>query len=149
MSALAPDGSSDPFWSTHVGNVQTLYACLVAIWEGVEPLAWFIVAIVIFIPKSAMVATDTEHRVAPGRYRPLTLANASQKLIAKAINVVLEDVARRMVSHLQLGVVEGRQMLDNVVDIEAAMEVFLHREGAGRGIFYFGVEAAFPSASQT
>lgn len=49
---------------------------------------------------------------------------------------------------MQRGFVKGRQLLDNVFDVEAAVERYLYHEGNDPGVFLFDVEAAFPSAAQ-
>lgn len=147
-SALGPDVLSYAFWHSHPDNVKCLYTCLQAICDGQDPPAWFNSSAVIFTPKATPSPTDSDCLAPPSRYRPLTLANASQKLVAKALNYILEGVASSTVSPLQRGFAKGRQIMDNVFDVEASMEVCLHREGCDPGIFLFDVEAAFPSASQ-
>lgn len=134
------------FAAAHEQNINVLYSCLEALWRGETPPAWFNEATVLFIPKTVLSPTDDESRATPGRYRPLTLSNASQKLLAKAINGLLERVAVRTVSPLQRGFVRGRQNLGNVFDVEEAME--MARPQSDPGVFLFDIEAAFPSASQ-
>lgn len=147
-SAPGPDMLDYSFWAAHESNISVLYSCLEALWRGEPAPEWFNEATVIFIPKAAVSPTDDESRAEPGRYRPLTLANASQTLLAKAITSLLEEVAVTTVSPLQRGFVRGRQILDNVFDVECAMELALLQVDSDPGIFLFDVEAAFPSASQ-
>lgn len=90
-SAPGPDRAGrHTYWSTHPAHAQCLYDCLVAVWNGEVPPSWLNEATVIFIPKATADSTDTFCRAPPSRYRPLTLANASQKFIAKAIDSILE-----------------------------------------------------------
>lgn len=97
-SAPGPDGLSYASWAVQPDNLQCLYSCMEALWRGEAPPAWFNAATVIFIPTSASSPSDNVCRAPPGRYRPLTLANASQTLLAKAINGTLEQVAATTVS---------------------------------------------------
>lgn len=53
-----------------------------------------------FIPKAVIAPAEMEYREAPGRDRPLTLATASQKLLAKAVNYMWEEVAMMIVSDM-------------------------------------------------
>lgn len=68
--------------------------------------------------------------------------------MAKALNWILEDIACATVSPLQRGFVRGRQILDNVFDMESSIERYLHTFGSDPGVFLFDVKAAFPSAAQ-
>lgn len=67
---------------------------------------------------------------------------------SSATSGILEDLAMVIVSPLRRGFAKGRQIVDSVFDVEAAMEESLHRTGCDPGVFLFDVEAAFPSASQ-
>lgn len=51
-------------------------------------------------------------------------------------------------SPTQRAFVRGRQILDNVFDVECAMAFALLPVDSGLGVFSFDVEASFPSASQ-
>lgn len=106
-SAPGPDVLSYAYWSTHSDNVKALYSCLEAIWSGAEPPAWFNEATVIFIPKSTAAPAESSCRAPPARYCPLTLANSSQKLIAKAINGILEPIVVETVSPHAERICEG------------------------------------------
>lgn len=125
-----------------------LYRCLEAVWQGVEPPRWFNAAIVVCISKATLSAEENEYRASPGQYRPLTLANSCQKLIAKVFNGMLETVTVGCVSPLQRGFVRGRSIVDNVLEVEASAAEYLYDGEGDPGIFLFDVAAAFPLAAQ-
>lgn len=147
-SAPGSDGLTYTCWAVHGGNIEAVYNSFLAIWHGERPPEWFNTALATFIPKSTIAPHESEYRATPSRYRPLSLSNASQKLVAKALNKAIEDIACVTVSPLQRVFVKGRHILDNVFDMEAAIEKYLHTFGSDPGVFLFDVEAAFPSAAQ-
>eukprot|EP00959_Pyramimonas_sp_CCMP1952_P441083 9234158-Pyramimonas_sp.AAC.1 len=54
---------------------------------------------------------------APGATRPLSLANADAKIWSGSFCVGLNDVAPRAVTERSRGGVQGRNLLDNVVEV--------------------------------
>lgn len=69
------------------------------------------------IAKAATELTDMEYRAAPGRHRPPTLANPSQKLLAKGVDYMLDDVVTTTLPPIQHGFVRGRQILDTTLSV--------------------------------
>lgn len=147
-TAPGPDGFCYGCWGAHLGNVQSLYRCLEALWGGVAPASWFNAVVVVFIPKAVLSAGECEHRASAAQYRPLMLANSCQKFVAKVLNRLLEVVAAETVSPLQWGFVRGRSLVDNVLDIVASTSEYLYDIDGDPGVFLFDVAAAFPPASQ-
>lgn len=83
-SALGPDGLTYGYWVTSDGCVRfytVLYDCMQALSAGECPPAGFNGGIVIFIPKRALRLGETVYAALPEQFRPLTLANCSQKVI--------------------------------------------------------------------
>ena len=125
-----------------------------------------------FIPKSSNNSGDEScgnivfrH---PSELRPLTLKNADDKVVAGCANWCLSPVIEKTASQLQRGFIHGRQLLQNIVDLDfSARERSLIASGAEprlpfscdlglsrRGIvgilpilLLFDFAAAFPSVS--
>jgi hypothetical protein len=51
----------------------------------------------------------------PDRYRPIVLCNVVYKLISKVIENRLKPLLPTLVSQEQVGFVEGRQIMDNII----------------------------------
>ena len=78
--------------------------------------------------------------------RPLALVNTDNRIIAAAARAAWEPLLNSFISHHQQGFLKGRQMLNNVIDIDYyAMTVSL-TSAKGAAIF-FDFKAAFPSVS--
>jgi hypothetical protein len=98
-------------------------------------------AFLICLPK------DTASDVAePSGTRPLSVVDASNRIIASILLRTLERKAARWISQAQRGFIKGRQMLRNVLDIDfAGQQISIkHKRGA---IILFDFRAAFPSMS--
>ena len=57
---------------------------------------------------------------APANTRPLSLSNTDAKIVAKAVNIPLADVAAQTVDPVQRGLVKNRLLHDNIFDLESA-----------------------------
>lgn len=104
--------------------------------------------VVFFIPKAALGAQASEHLAGADQFRPLTLANSCQQLVAKVFNRLLEVVVAKVVCPVQRGFARGGSIVDNLLGIEASTAEPLQDGGADPGAFRFDVAAAFPSAPQ-
>ena len=78
--------------------------------------------------------------------RPLALVNTDNRIIASAARITWEPILASYISHHQQGFLKGRQMLNNIIDIDYhAMTVSLtSSKGA---VIFFDFKAAFPSVS--
>jgi len=78
--------------------------------------------------------------------RPLALVNTDNRILASAARLTWEPILSNYVSLMQQGFIKGRQMLNNVVDIDyEAMRVSLKCEKGA--VVFFDFKAAFPSVS--
>ena len=82
----------------------------------------------------------------PASTRPLSIVDASNRIIASIFRVALERKVAHWVSSPQRGLLMGRHMLRNVADVVfAAQKISISsRRGA---IVLFDFKAAFPSLS--
>lgn len=99
-----------------------------------------------FIPKGGTTPGADGHAAAAAQLRPLTLSNSSQNLVAKALGASLERVALALVHPAQSGVVRGRRMLSDVLEMQAALKEATMFGMAPSAMVLFDVAVAFPSA---
>ena len=83
----------------------------------------------------------------PDETRPLSMKNADNKTICRVLNGLIRHIGTRHVAHIQRGFVAGRQLTQNIVDLDAAARAFGHRELASSApvLAFWDVAAAFPS----
>lgn len=146
-SSPGPDGLPYSAWGANDESIHCLYSVLQAIASGAAVPEWFNAALLISIPKKAG-PNAAAYSARAANFRPLTLADTSQKLIARAVEHALIDVTVCCVHSVQTGFVGGRSMLESVLRIEGAIEEYLYHEGRQCGVFLFDVAAAFPSIAQ-
>jgi len=78
--------------------------------------------------------------------RPLALVNTDNRIIASAARITWEPILSKYISAAQQGFLKGRQMLNNIIDIDYdSMKVSL--QCARGALILFDFKAAFPSVA--
>jgi len=107
----------------------------------------FNIAFMIFIPKDPSGLTEFGTPFyAPESTRPLSLADTFNKLVANTIRIALERVASNRISFYQRGFLKGRQVLDNVVELDFFAHI-CSIISPNAALVLFDFRAAFPSVS--
>lgn len=111
-SAPGPDGVPYACWA-HAGEAawDTSYAIYAEVSADGACPPWFNEARRTFIPKRGC-----------GAACPITLWNASQKVVARALHRSLAAVAAQVWHEAQLGFIFSRSLVDFVLDLSAEME---------------------------
>ena len=65
------------------------------------------------------------------RFKPVSLCNASYKIIAKLLEKRLRPLLGKLISPLQGGFVKGRQIVDNVIQVQEALHSSFIRKEKG------------------
>lgn len=146
-SSPGPDGLPYSAWTSCPLALTCLHRTTLAMAEGAKSPTWFNAATMIMIPKK-LAPGATAYAAAPAEYRPLTLANISQEIVAKAVDVELGKVAMHTVHAVQIGFVRRRAMLTSVLRLEGAVEAYSYGRCDEVGLFLFDVVAAFPSVTR-
>jgi endonuclease/exonuclease/phosphatase family metal-dependent hydrolase len=84
----------------------------------------------------------------PGSTRPLSIVDASNRIVAAIMNVALERCVANKISGMQRGFVPGRQMLLNLIDVDTAAQKISVKSSRG-AIILFDFRAAFPSMNHS
>jgi hypothetical protein len=144
-SAPGPDGIVYAAWRLAPACcAKALHELYLDIFAGTPPPSGFNNTNMVFIPKPSGDPLETLCARAPGALRPISLANADNKVIAMAFARPLGDVASRWCSGDQFGFIAGRSIWDAVMLFEAAA-LHLSRRDADAGLLFIDFRAAFPS----
>ena len=102
-------------------------------------------SLMVFIQKKRSSPSSDAVICRPSELRPLSLANTDSKIIMSAVSVVLSRVAERHVHPHQRGFISGRQIVDNIFDVEGS--AMLHAMSGARdaALILMDYSAAFPS----
>ena len=145
-SAPGPDGLPYTVWSASLAcGIAVLYRCYLDVISGVSPPSWYNESLLVFIPKGDGDPLRNDVEAAPKDLRPLNLSNSDHKLVAQALNCALAEIAQRVCHQNQRGFIKGRNISDNVVQLEGATQVHLLRDDRCPGQLLFDVQAAFAS----
>ena len=68
------------------------------------------------------------------RFKPISLCNASYKILSKLLANRLKPLLGKLISTLQGGFVKGRHILDNVIQVQEAMHSNYQRQEKGMPI---------------
>lgn len=115
--------------------LRLVYEACVALTEGTIPPSDFNSALLAFIPKAGPLPGTDGYEGKAWQFRPLTLSNSCQKLIAKAFGAALENIAMQVVHPAQSGSVRGRKMLLNVLEAQLALEESTWHGATRTGVF--------------
>ena len=99
----------------------------------------------LFLPKGEYFEDDELMSCRVDKLRPIACSNTDAKLIAMAVNVPLAQLAEAVVSTPQRGFVKGRQLDDNVVELETGMLVNSMTTARSAAGIFFDFANAFPS----
>lgn len=159
-SACGPDGIPFLAWR-RLGRlgVDALYDAIVAttapgdsaeaagFFGGDVEAYRFNASLMHFLPKSPS-GEDEVHGVFfdPSDVRPLNVANVDNRLMASAVRFRIEPIFARWLSAMQRGMVGGRSMLQNVLEMDTGMQEVALEACEGLSVF-FDFRAAFPSIS--
>ena len=107
----------------------------------------FNLAFMVCIPKEPDCHThDGQPVYKPSSLRPLSIVDASNRLLASIFRMSLERCIGARISSFQKGFLRSRQMLKNVIEIDWAAHQISLLSGSG-AIILFEFTAAFPSLS--
>ena len=76
--------------------------------------------------------------------RPLSIGNTDNRLVSSALRITVFDRLAAWISAMQRGFITGRSMLQNVLEVDLAMQLMALKHVRALVIF-FDFEAAFPS----
>lgn len=145
--APGPDGVPYAAWRRVPLRVRRLLIdAYRAMLSGATPPMQFGVSTLCFIPKASGPVPLSAGAVtaSPGNLRPLTLPNTDNKIVAMFANGTLRIIAGQCCMDKELGFVEGRQLGNAVLLLEAAaMNGMRHRREGG--LIFLDFKAAFPS----
>ena len=113
----------------------------------VSPDGDFNLALMVCVPKSADgVLEDSTPYFTPGGTRPLSIVDASNRILASIFCEVLERRIGQRINRAQKGFLKKRQLLKNVLDVDFAAQKISVQSRSG-AIILFDFKAAFPSLS--
>ena len=145
-----PDGIRYSAWRNAPPSTRdALYNSYNAILHNThQPPAQYNHALLLLPPKgNHSDDTDTTYIRSPDKTRPISLSNTDNKSTSALICIPLDKAAQRTVSPQQR-CVKGRQLADNIIDIEAKALQFAITHEILAGICAFDLRAAFPSISR-
>ena len=149
-SAVGPDGIPYSAWKNAPKVCKdALYSLIESLlFTSLEPGTAFNWAWLTLLGKGED-ALDTEFSMTrkAKNTRPLSLSNTDSKICAAAINIPLSEGVSSWALHHQRGFVLDRQLLDNVIDIDAHSHIASILAPLTALLALFDFEAAFPSVA--
>jgi len=122
-SAPGPDGIPYAAWRALPDScLHALYGVYLDLLAGAVEPASLNEGLTTFIPKGSSSPHDSSEAVVrpAAATRPITLSNTDAKLLALALNAPLSKVAQPTVHPAQRGFVPGRNIADNILEMDAA-----------------------------
>ena len=98
----------------------------------------------------ALLPKDTEEGSGPvdrrpGRLRTLSCCNTDRKILSGAVTCPLGQVAQKYCLPRQRGGIKGRQMIDNIIELDTFMRLACFYSCIRPALLSFDLQAAFPS----
>ncbi|CAK0802619.1 unnamed protein product, partial [Prorocentrum cordatum] len=147
-SAPGPDGIPYSVWRAHDNCTRILYDFYLYFLASQRLPDDFNEALGVFLPKGSQPGDDILVRREADTTRPISLSNSDNKIISKALNCFLRDIVEITAHTQQRGFVRGRQIVDNLIEMEAHGLVWGSVEGFDNaGDAMFDIASAFPSIS--
>ena len=149
FAAPGPDGIPGWIWSRFaLLAVRLLFACARFIALGGEVPADTNLAFLVWIPKAEVVTGEAGVASAPGDLRPISLKNASSKILWKVFAIAVRDGLAAWISEEQRGFVKRRRPAASclLLDAYARLVSIRHPRGA---LVSLDFQTAFPSVAQT
>ena len=148
--APGPDGIVYDAW-THSGDVGVGILCACYSSMLVDPCVpeCLHCSLMTFIPKGDVNDHGASVQAKPDELRPLSLSNTDQKLLALAANQSLVQACSVTVGSHQRGLMKGRQLTDNVLEVDAYVDSYLLCRSMDACVaqVLLDMKAAFPSAA--
>jgi len=146
-SAPGPDGLTYAAW-VRAGPMarQMLLDAYHHLLAGAKTVAGFNHSYFAFIPKDVGPEEVSVAR-RPSQLRPLSVSNTDRKIIASCVNYGLSAIARKTCIAAQRGGLSGRQLCDNIYDLETHALLCCRLSSVFPAIVLFDLQTAFPSIS--
>jgi hypothetical protein len=155
MLLLTPNSAPGPDGITYAalkkaGDVahDFLYRCYCDLLDTGKLPAHFNESLMIFLPKGELEDDIFQTRRTADATRPLNLSNTIAKVIASALSRPLTSVAKHTVVAQQRGFIQGRCLIDNIVELDALLLRAAKYYADKHGLLLLDIKAAFPSLSQ-
>jgi exonuclease III len=149
-SAPGPDGIPYSAWvRADPRFIDCVHKAYDELLDGADLPEDFNNANMVFLPKGELDGDAFGIARLPESTRPLSLSNAVAKIMASALNASLSQMAARTVTSRQRGFVKGRNLLDNILETEAAAIHFAKFYPDTSGIVLLDLLAAFPSLAHS
>lgn len=145
-SAPGPDGLPYLFWVVAPAvAIDMLEDIARGMSAGRAPPSELLDSLTLFIPKGEY-AEDIDRLIRTiVDLRPMTLMQTSAKVVASVANLELSTIAKTTVAGEQRGFIEGRNITDNVLEIEGSLFEFSQLLDALPAIILYDFAQAFPS----
>ena len=106
-------------------------------------------SLIVFVPKGTEQDDETGIVRDPFDTRPLALKNSDNKAIGGVVNFLLKRTMARSACALQRGFIPGRQLLENVLNLDTHARAQGMRDGGCRIpiLAFWDYAAAFPSVA--
>ena len=147
-SAPGPDGI--PFGAWRAAGVElydVMFNAFNSFMNGARLPKGFNECNLVFIPKGEDINDALLVARTPNTTRPISLSNTDSKYFALALNRPLAEAAKVTVHPRQRGFVQGRSLIDNVLEVEGFGQSYTIAEADNPAIILFDIMAAFPSLS--
>lgn len=149
-SAPGLDGVPYAFWKVLPAEVaEYLDDAAHDMAQWVAPPRRLLESLTLFIPKGEY-AGDADRVIRHvGELRPITLMQASAKVIASIANRELGEIAQKTVAREQRGVIEGRAIADNMIEMEGALLEYPQLPHSLPAMILLDFAMALPSLAHT